>query len=224
MNCVEIQFKISEWIDGETLPSEELALKGHLDRCVRCSRVYEDLRVIRQGTQELGDLEPAASVWSGIQQRLSSEAILSEKKKTLWGSLFSANLSFDLKPALGAAIVTLILIVSSYFFLRKPDMGEGSLPISTERAVLLKVKNAESQYQQAIEALNEVSQQKLDSLSPELSRIFTDNLATMDYYLKECQEAARKSPENPLIQHHLLVAYQKKVELLQTVLGSYDSQ
>jgi hypothetical protein len=85
------------------------------------------------------------------------------------------------------------------------------------------VQKAELHYQNAIQALSEVSQKRLQSLRPELAQIFTDNLATMDYYLKECQDTAKNNPDNPLVHRYLLVAYEKKAELMQTIVNS-DSQ
>ncbi|MFN8008960.1 MAG: hypothetical protein U0V70_18420 [Terriglobia bacterium] len=53
-----------------------------------------------------------------------------------------------------------------------------------------------------------------------MARILNDNLATIDYYVKECQDAAHHNPGNPLIQQYLLAAYQKKVELLQSIVNA----
>lgn len=92
--------------------------------------------------------------------------------------------------------------------------------VSSDALVLGEVQKAESHYQKAIEALSEASQRKLDSVDPALAQIFNDNLATMDYYLKECKEAVQTNPDNPLIHRYLLTAYQKKVELLQTIVSS----
>jgi hypothetical protein len=47
-----------------------------------------------------------------------------------------------------------------------------------------------------------------------------DNLATMDYYVKECQEAVKNNPGNPLVHRYLLMAYQKKVEIMQSIMNS----
>jgi hypothetical protein len=81
-------------------------------------------------------------------------------------------------------------------------------------------QQAELHYQQAIEELDEVSKRKLESLDPALAQIFKDNLATMDYYLKECKEAVQKNPGNPLVRPYLLAAYQKRVELMKTIIDS----
>jgi hypothetical protein len=219
MTCVEIQFKISEWIDGGIHLSEELELKGHLERCSRCSQIYQDIKTMKERASNLDDLEPAGSLWAGIKAQLLAEGLVKEKE-SLWGRLFPLSLSASLKPALTGAIVTLILIGFLYFLVTKSGYRESSVSVSPEAAVFLELEKAEQHYQQAIQALNDVSQKKLDSLDPALAQIFTDNLATMDYYLQECKEAVKTNPENPLVHRYLLTAYQKKVELMQSIVNS----
>ncbi len=53
-----------------------------------------------------------------------------------------------------------------------------------------------------------------------MAQILNDNLATMDYYVKECQEAVKNSPDNPLVHRYLLTAYQKKIEIMQSIVNS----
>jgi len=219
MNCYEIQLKISECLDGEVRPSETSNLQEHLSRCRECWRIYADLKFIKETAAELDHSEPAASVWSAISAQLAAEGIIEAKRSSFWERIFPASFSSSLKPALAGAILALI-IVGTIYFVRSPAR-EPSL--STEAAVLLEVKKAELHYQQAIEDLKDVSQKRLQSLSPELSQIFADNLATMDYYLKECQDTVRNNPDNPLVHRYLLVAYEKKAELMQTIVNS-DSQ
>jgi hypothetical protein len=91
---------------------------------------------------------------------------------------------------------------------------------SHQEALSEELRKAEANYRTAIEALRASSQKKLEHLDPTLAQIFNDNLATMDYYLNECKRAVEASPQNPLAHRYLLAAYQKKVELMQTILTS----
>ena len=219
MTCIEIQFKISEWIDGGVHLSEELELRGHLEHCGKCSQIYKDIKAIKQSAGNLDDLEPDGSLWSGIKAQLFAEGLVRDKEgRSFWEKLFPLRLSANLKPALTGAIVTVILVGSLYFFVTRSGYRENL--VSPEAAVFSELKKAELHYQQAIEALNDVSEKTLESLDPALAQIFTDNLATMDYYLQECNEAVKTNPENPLVHRYLLTAYQKKVELMQSIVNS----
>ena len=219
MNCIEIQLRISEYLDGEVPPPEERNVEKHLSECRQCSRIYEDLKSIKVTAAELEAPEPPNSLWSSIRLQLVEEGIARDRRPTLWERIFPVGFSSSLKPALVGAILAVFVIGTAYYVRN----SRKDLPPPTESAVLLEVRRAESHYQQAIDALDGVSRKRLQSLSPELAQIFTDNLATMDYYLKECQDAARKNPDNPLVHRYLLVAYEKKAELMQTIVNS-DSQ
>jgi hypothetical protein len=220
MNCTEIQLKISECLDGETSSCEESRVKEHLSECRQCWQIYEDLKFIKETAGELDDPEPAATVWLAISRQLAAEGVIKAKKTSFWERILPASVSSSLKPALAGAILALI-IVATVYFVQKP--GRELPSMSTEAAVLTEVRKAELNYQNAIQALSEVSQKRLQSLRPELAQIFTDNLATMDYYLKECQDTVKNSPDNPLVHRYLLVAYEKKAELMRTIVNS-DSQ
>ncbi len=117
-------------------------------------------------------------------------------------------------------MLTVLLVGFSYLFYNKYlNRGAATAP-SQDALVLQEVRQAELHYQRAIEALSGISQKHLETVDPALAQIFKDNLATMDYYLKECRDAVQTNPDNPLIHRYLLTAYQKKVELLQTIVNS----
>lgn len=221
MNCSEAQFRISEKIDGELTPSQELQLQGHLKLCTICSMVYQDLSSIMQSTSSLNHLEPPDRVWTSIKSQLVSDGLVRDREKRAWNfweRVFRPGTS--LKPALSFAMVIMVLFVSLYLLIPKRVSQDRQSAVSPEAAVYQQLKEAELHYQQAIEELDEVSERKLESLDPALAQIFNDNLATMDYYLKECKEAVQKNPENPLVHRYLLTAYQKRVELMKTIIDS----
>jgi hypothetical protein len=220
MNCQQFQCQISEWIDAELEKPLEVDLRGHLDNCHHCSSVYRDLMAIKSCPLDLEAFEPPIRVWKGIEARLYSEGLIQSKRGwRIWEKIFPLGLDATFKPALAGALVTLLLVASSYVVFRNSFWKEPAQK-SSAAVVLNELQDAEAHYVKAIDALHDVSQQKLQSLDPHLAKVFNDNLATMDYYLKECQEAVKTNPDNPLVQRYLLAAYQKKVELLETIVNS----
>lgn len=221
MHCNEIQARISASIDQELIESEDLLVKKHLEQCRGCSNLYRDLSQLRQSAGELVLHEPPPLVWQALRTQLLDEGLIQPSHQPgLWRRLFPLGLSTSFKPALAGAFASLILVALTYFIWNGPVKEVDRPTVSSDALVLGEVQKAESHYQKAIEALSEASQRKLDSVDPALAQIFNDNLATMDYYLKECKEAVQTNPDNPLIQRYLLTAYQKKVELLQTIVNS----
>ncbi|MCI0419481.1 MAG: hypothetical protein L0312_09710 [Acidobacteria bacterium] len=217
MKCVEMQSKISDWVDGGPA---EAQIETHLKVCQACSDFYQDIQAIKDASSSLGFMEPPSRLWANIQEQLVSEGLMKtqEEKQSFWPRLFPAGLMPGLKPAFSGAILALILSTSVFYFYTQ--RGHQEAKVSTEAQVFQELKQAELHYQQAIEALSEVSKRKIETLDPAMAQILNDNLATMDYYVKECQDAVKNSPDNPLVHRYLLTAYQKKIEIMQSIVNS----
>ncbi len=221
MECRDIRFRISEWVDGDLKEAEITEVESHVRLCQACSQIYEDFRIMRESSLHLPAFEPSDVVWSNIRAQLAFEGISETKPgKSVWEKLFSLQFIPKLAPVYGTAIflLTIILFGSTIYIYKTRELG----PVAETHEVeaIRRLQDAEQHYRNAIQALDEVSRQKILSVDPRMAQIFNDNLATIDYYVQECQDAAHKSPGNPLIQKYLLAAYQKKAELLQSIVNS----
>lgn len=219
MKCSEVQFMISEQIDGARF-GHESTIEQHMRACRNCASFYQDVQSIKEASSRLDPVEPPSRIWADLRNQLVSEGLIKaqQEKKSLWEKLFPAGLWLGLKPAMSGAIVALILSTSVFYFYSR--YGKEQNTVSPEAAVFQELRQAELHYQKAIEALSEVSQRKIESMDPAMAQILNDNLATMDYYVKECQEAVKNSPDNPLVHRYLLTAYQKKIEIMQSIVNS----
>ena len=226
LKCPDIQEEVSLWVDAELDPSQAEKLEEHLRTCAECTAFYEDLKSIRVGVEALETTEPPERVWTSLRSQLLAEGLIHpDPKESFWTSILPKNFP-ALKPAWSGAILAVFLVVSSLLVYdlttQSPvEPNAIAIPITSHQEALLKeLRKAEANYQKAIDALSASSQRKLEDLDPTLAQIFNDNLATMDYYLNECKQAVENSPQNPLAHRYLLAAYQKKVELMQTILTS----
>ncbi|MEW5978524.1 MAG: zf-HC2 domain-containing protein [Acidobacteriota bacterium] len=216
VSCNQIEDQLSEWIDG-TLSSDHL-VQSHLRECLSCKRLAEDLKSIRSSAAALeADEEPSAAVWAKIQSQLVSEGLIREGRTGFWERWFPHNFRLNLRPALAGGLISLFLVGVTWFGYNRLTDRPAEM---TESALYVELKKAEEHYQQAIRALTDVSQRKLQSLDPSVAQMLNDNLATMDYYVSVCQEAVQQTPDNPMVHQYLLAAYQKKVELLQNIVNS----
>lgn len=217
MKCLEIQSKISDWVDGA--PSEGV-LESHLKVCGACAAFHKDILALKQSSGTLGVVEPPGRLWANIQAQLVSEGLIKsqEEKQSLWRRVFPALLTPSLKPAFSGAILALLFSTTFFYYYTQRGGQEGK--VSSEAQVFQELQQAELHYQKAIEALSEVSKRKIETLDPAMAQILNDNLATMDYYVKECQDAVKSSPDNPLVHRYLLTAYQKKIEIMQSIVNS----
>jgi hypothetical protein len=216
MKCIEMQSRISDWVDGGPVGAD---LESHLKVCRACAAFHEDVVALKESSGALGFAEPPSRLWASLRTQLVSEGLIrAEAKLGFWQRLFPAALMPGLKPAFGGAILALLLSTTVFYFYTQ--RGSQEAKVTSEAQVFQELQQAELHYQKAIEALSEVSKRKIDTLDPAMAQILNDNLATMDYYVKECQEAVKNSPDNPLVHRYLLTAYQKKIEIMQSIVNS----
>lgn len=217
MKCIEIQSKISDWVDGGPADGE---LKSHLEVCRACASFHEDILALKQSSGALGLVDPPGRLWASLQLQLVSEGLVKTQgaKQGFWQRLFPTVLMPSLKPAFAGAILALLLSTTVFYFYNQ--RGGQEVKVSSEAQIFRELQQAELHYQKAIEALSEVSKRKIETLDPAMAQILNDNLATMDYYVKECQDAVKSSPDNPLVHRYLLTAYQKKIEIMQSIVNS----
>ena len=224
IDCPDIQEDVSLWMDGDLDPSRAETVEKHLESCAECAAFRQDLNSIREGVEELEPLDPPERLWTELRFQLEAEGLIRSKpRESFWAAFLPKRLP-DLKPAWSGAILALFLGIGSLLVYdlttRSPLVPIPAASTSHQEAVLEELRRAEANYRAAIEALSASSRKKLEGLDPALAQVFHDNLATMDYYLHECKLAVENSPQNPLAHRYLLAAYQKKVELMQTIVTS----
>ena len=219
MNCSDIKHKISDWLDGGLVLSEESSVQAHLKICSDCSVFYEEIRIIKINARNLDPLEPPSHLWANLQaQLIAEEMVKGQERLSFWERFLPLRIVQNLKPALSGAILALILAGSFFYIYQRHHPDENI--VSSETEVIRELRQAETHYQKAIQALNEDSRRKIETLDPAMAQILNDNLATMDYYLKECNDAVQSNPDNPLVHRYLLTAYQKKIEIMQSIVDS----
>jgi hypothetical protein len=211
-------------MDGELDPSQAETVGKHIKSCAECAAFYQDLRSIREGVERLELFDPPEHIWTSLRLQLSDEGLIRSKPRgAFWAAFLPKHFPY-LKPAWSGAILALFLGVSSLLVYdlttRSPVVPDPMVATSHQEDLTEELRKAEANYRAAIEALSASSRKKLEGLDPVLAQVFHDNLATMDYYLNECKRAVENSPQNPLAHRYLLAAYQKKVELMQTILTS----
>ena len=224
INCPDAQEDVSLWMDGELDPSQAETVGKHIKSCAECAAFYQDLRSIREGVERLELFDPPEHIWTSLRLQLSDEGLIRSKPRgAFWAAFLPKHFPY-LKPAWSGAILALFLGVSSLLVYdlttRSPVVPDPMVATSHQEDLTEELRKAEANYRAAIEALSASSRKKLEGLDPVLAQVFHDNLATMDYYLNECKRAVENSPQNPLAHRYLLATYQKKVELMQTILTS----
>ena len=75
MKCESVREKLTAYLDGELEGERGSAVRGHLRGCDACRAIASDEAVLRDGLRALPPLDPPASLWAGVQQRLAAEEV-----------------------------------------------------------------------------------------------------------------------------------------------------
>src|SRR5260221_6167200 len=115
MKCIEMQSKISDWVDGG--PAEE-EIESHLQGCQICAAFHEDILALKQSSGALGFVEPPARLWANLQLQLVSEGLMKtqQEETSFWKRLFPSLSLPSLKPAFVGAILALLFSTSFFYF------------------------------------------------------------------------------------------------------------
>ena len=222
--CIDIQEDCSQWIDGNLDFTQIHELKNHLGTCAACSAFFNELKSIKQSAQLLEPINPPERVWANLRSQLSAEGFICSKPRRALFERILPNPFSSSKLVWNNAIFALFILVCFlivYDYIKDPLVTiNPTIVRSHEEELLDELKQAESNYRIAIEKLNVVAKNKIETLDPVLAKIFTDNLMTMDSILNKCKKALKNDPQNPLVHHYLLAAYKNKVDLMQALLTS----
>ncbi|HEX5061448.1 MAG TPA: anti-sigma factor [Kofleriaceae bacterium] len=83
MKCDSVREKLTAYLDGELEGERGSAVRGHLRGCDACRQVAADEAALRDGLRALPPLDPPASLWAGVQQRLAA-AEVADAERPAW--------------------------------------------------------------------------------------------------------------------------------------------
>lgn len=219
--------RLSEYLDDELAEAERAACRSHLDECVGCTAVLEELRAVVDGAADLPDHLPERDLWEGIESRLSPRGaradggVIPVARRKPKGSRRRVAVSV---PQLIAAAVALVVISAGSVWLLMPGSAsapsmagptEEGAPAGAE-GVAAPVAFAAA-YEQAITELELELEQRRALLDPETVRVVEENLAIIDGAIVEANEALASDPSSGFLQTHLASAMRQKVDLLRRV-------
>ena len=212
MRCSTAEKKISDYIDNELDSVESRSLQEHMDGCVQCQKIYQDLTKIKQGAEGLVELSPTSELWFKIasQVREKSTGSIRPVRTRQRRFLLSPN---ALGWAVGAALL-LVIVVGAVTFgpgLWKSEPG-------SQKYVLAQLENAERHYQKAIEALWKAVSAQKDKFDPQLYAVFQKNLDIIDDSILACKQAVLARPDSIDSRNYLMAAYKQKRTLLEEMM------
>lgn len=223
MNCETCQELIHDLIDGSISRSDESILNTHLNECLDCTSVRQDLASItgfcraRRGEYEAPPNEHA--LWLRIRNVIEAEqggpaVVQNERRPSFLGRLMGHSWELSL-PQLTAAAVAIVLLVSltTVVGLRRwqtsvPVVNAGVVNTATD------VNDRFAQRQQAINYWNQRVELNKARWSAEMREVFDRNMRVIDQTVASSLEELKKNPHDEISEQMLNESLNDKIALL----------
>lgn len=229
MNCEKCQDLINDFLDGALNQKDQSTLNLHLQECLDCAEVRNDLQSIVSFCQahrgEYSAPPNEKALWLRIRNMIEAGAspatiAPAPARPGVWRNWFgrSWELSF---PQLAASVAAIVLVVSlsTAVGLRRWQSGEGTKSDASSQAAALNVaaanvRNRISQQQQLISYWNQRVEFNKARWSPEMRETFDRNLKVIDQAVNESFESLSQNPHDEVSEEMLNAALNEKLSLL----------
>ena len=173
--------------------------------------------ILKQAITEWRDEMPTRDLWSGIQSKISQQAVATPVRTT-------SGITFTV-PQLAMAASLLIAVASgvTWSIAHRPSAPAATEPVIQAYGVtteddnggqIIKANFADAQYNAAVTDLEKILREERDRLDPRTVLIIERNLKAIDDAINEARTALDNDPANPFLNSHLADARQRKLDLL----------
>jgi hypothetical protein len=228
MNCDKCQNLVSDFLDGALSQEDHSTLNLHLEECLSCADVRNDLQAIvgfcqtQRGEYSAPPNERA--LWLRIRNVIEASespaagtvSASPRRKLSSWVGR-TWELSFS-QLAASAAVIVLLVSLSTVVGLRR--FGTGS---TTESAIASpdslsvaagNLRNRINQQQQAISYWNQRVEYNKARWNPEMRETFDRNLKVIDQAVSNSFDALSANPHDEVSEEMLNAALNEKLALL----------
>ena len=230
MNCEKCQDLISDFLDDALSHDDQTMLHSHLEECLECDGVRNDLQAIvgfcRAHRGEYTAPPNEKALWQRICNVIAAGAgpvaIASEPaRRNLWKDWVgrSWELSFPQLVAAAAAIV-LVVSLSTAVALRRSQSGVAALPprpSSSHESLSVAAANVRervSHQQELISYWNQRVEFNKARWSPQMRETFDRNLKVIDQAVNDSFDALSQDPHDEVSEEMLNTALNEKLSLL----------
>ena len=228
MNCDKCQNLVSDFLDGALSQEDQNTLNIHLEECLSCSNVRNDLQSIvgfchtQRGEYAAPPNERA--LWLRIRNVIEASesaaaatvAASPRKKLSSWAGR-TWELSFSQLAAAGAAMVLLVSL-TTIVGLRRFSPGEGTKANASAQETLsaaaVNLRSRINQQQQAIAYWNQRVEYNKARWNPEMRETFDRNLKVIDQAVTNSFDALSADPHDEVSEEMLNAALNDKLALL----------
>jgi anti-sigma factor RsiW len=230
MNCEKCQNLISDFLDGALSHEDQSTLNSHLEECLDCADVRNDLQSIvgfcRSNRGDYAAPPNQRALWLRIRNVIeagaSSVAVTAtgpeKSTQRSWNNWLgrSWELSFPQLVA-SAAVIVLVVSLSTAVGLRRWQGGGKVNTATTSNDLQLAaadVRDRVAKQQQLISYWNQRVEYNKARWSPEMRETFDRNLKVIDQTVNDSIDTLAQNPQDEVSEEMLNTALSEKLSLL----------
>jgi hypothetical protein len=228
MNCEKCQELIGELVDGGLSREHESTLSLHLEECLGCADVRNDLQSIvtfcRNNRGEYSAPPNADALWLRIRNVIEAETQLAARAATpriparsFWPGWMSRSWELSM-PQLAASAAAMVLIVSlaTAVGLRRWDNARAAAPVASSppSEAATQVRDRMWQQQQAINYWNQRVETNKARWNQGMRDTFERNLKVIDQAVNDSLNELNRDPHDEVSEEMLNAALNEKLALL----------
>lgn len=225
MNCEKCQDLIGDFLEGTLSHQDQAKLNLHLEECLGCADVRDDLQAIvgfcsaNRGEYAAPPNEQA--LWLRIRNMIEVDASTAAPRpvRNAWFNWMgrSWELSFS-QLAAAAAVIVLVVSLSTVVGLRRWQSGDAQFKAAGADAdfkvAAANVRDRVSQQQQVISYWNQRVEFNKARWNPQMRETFDRNLQVIDQAVNESLDALTQNPNDEVSEEMLNAALREKLSLL----------
>ncbi|MGH9880927.1 MAG: zf-HC2 domain-containing protein [Pyrinomonadaceae bacterium] len=226
MNCEKCQELLSDLLDGSLSHEDEFSLNSHLEKCLGCLDVRNDLQAIVSFCQthrgEYAAPPNEKALWLRIRNMVEAGnvevAAPAPSKPSPWSGWLGRSWQVSL-PQLAASVAAIVLIVSlttSVVLRRWQTNGVTNGVTSRETAAVPTTKYLDRmrQQQQMIDYWNQRVEMNKVRWSPQMRATFDRNLKVIDQAVNVSLNDLQRDPNDEVSEEMLNAALSEKLAIL----------
>jgi hypothetical protein len=228
MNCEKCQELIGDLVDGGLSRKDESKLSFHLEECLACAEVRNDLQSIvaycRNHRGEYTAPPNADGLWLRIRNVIEAEMVQAAQtaarapEKSFWSGLMSRSWELSM-PQLAASAAAMIVVVSlgTAVGLRRWDDARETPPpaVSSQRSAgATRVRDRMWQQEQAISYWNQRVETNKVRWNQQMRDTFERNLKVIDQAVNDSLNELNRDPHDEVSEEMLNAALNEKLALL----------
>jgi len=227
MNCEKCQELIGELVDGGLTPEDKSTLSLHLEECLTCADVRDDLQSIvafcRSHRGEYSAPPNADAMWLRIRNVIEAETQLAgmaatrPRARSFWSGWMGRSWELSM-PQLAASVAAIVLIVSlgTTVGLRRWDNARVTRAdvSSTRPERTTRVPDRVLHQQQAINYWNQRVETNKVRWNQGMRDTFDRNLKVIDQAVNDSLNELNRDPYDEVSEEMLNAALNEKLALL----------